>query len=76
MKKVDDAIREAGHETRAWLLLQVHDELLFEVDADSVDEVIPLIKQAMEHAVELPVPFVVNASKGARWGKMEVVAND
>jgi len=76
MKKVDDAIHEAGYETRARLLLQVHDELLFEVDMDSVNEVIPLIKQAMEHAVELPVPLVVNASKGTRWGKMEVVAND
>jgi DNA polymerase-1 len=53
------------------MLLQVHDELLFEVDADAVDAVIPRIRAVMEGAadpaVSLSVPLTVEAGHGATW---------
>ena len=49
----------------AELVLQVHDELLFEVADRSLKEFIPKMVQAMEHAIELCVPLQVDV----RWGK-------
>ena len=54
-----------GH--RANLLLQVHDELVFEVHPDDWAELQPLIKSTMESAVELSVPLVVEVRSGQNW---------
>ncbi|HBZ45365.1 MAG TPA: DNA polymerase I [Maritimibacter sp.] len=55
------------------MLLQVHDELIFEVDEGAVDEVIPVIRDVMEGAsdpaVKLDVPLVVDAGQGANWAE-------
>ena len=55
----------------ATMLLQVHDELLFEVDEDAVDQVVARVKEIMEGAadpaVHLSVPLTVEAGKGATW---------
>jgi DNA polymerase-1 len=56
----------AGHDAR--LLLQVHDELVFEVAEAEVDTVTAIIRAAMEHPMELSVPLVVNIGVGADWG--------
>jgi len=45
----------------------VHDELLFDVPGDEVDEVRTLVKQEMEHVVELKVPVVADIGVGANW---------
>ncbi len=59
------------HETlknyRANLLLQVHDELVFEVHPDDWAELQPLIKSTMESAVALSVPLVVEVNSGNNW---------
>ena len=53
------------------MLLQVHDELLFEVDKDAVDDVIAAARDVMEGAsspaVKLDVPLIVDAGQGANW---------
>jgi DNA polymerase-1 len=53
------------------MLLQVHDELLFEVDAGAVDDVIEAARTVMETAAEpvvkLSVPLTVDAGQGANW---------
>ena len=57
----------------ATMLLQVHDELLFEVEAGSVDALIKVAKEVMEGAshpaVHLDVPLVVDAGQGANWAE-------
>jgi len=57
----------------AQMLLQVHDELLFEVPDDHVDETISVAKSVMEGAampaVHLDVPMVVEAGQGANWAE-------
>lgn len=59
----------------AKMLLQVHDELVFEVPKADVDVVAKLVKQAMESVVTLKVPVVVNVSTGKNWGALEVLAD-
>ncbi len=57
----------------ATMLLQVHDELLFEVAEDAVDETIARVRDVMEGAahpaVEISVPLVVEAGRGANWAE-------
>jgi DNA polymerase-1 len=55
------------------LLLQVHDELVFETPCSSWRELARLVKEAMENAVELTVPLVVDLKLGNDWGSMEAV---
>ena len=71
MQRVDTKLREAGLRDNSHLLLQVHDELLYEVaDADNIDKTMRLIREAMETVDSLPVPLVVNAYLGNSWGEM------
>jgi DNA polymerase I len=52
---------------QARLLLQVHDELVFEIPPDEWKELQPQIKSVMENAVELSVPLLVEARVGENW---------
>ena len=55
------------------MLLQVHDELLFEVEEGAADAVIAAAREVMEGAAEpvvkLTVPLTVEAGQGANWAK-------
>ena len=57
----------------AKMLLQVHDELIFEVDADAADDLIRVARDVMENAsdpaVKLDVKLVVDAGQGANWAQ-------
>ncbi len=52
---------------QARLLLQVHDELIFEVPPEELEELQIQIKSVMENAVELSVPLLVEAKAGNNW---------
>ncbi|MEQ8462900.1 DNA polymerase I [Coleofasciculus sp. E1-EBD-02] len=52
---------------QARLLLQVHDELIFEVPPDEWEELQAKIPETMESAVELTVPLLVDVSEGENW---------
>ena len=49
------------------LILQIHDELLFEFPAEEKDVLIPLVKESMENAMKLKVPIVVDYGSGKDW---------
>lgn len=51
------------------ILLQVHDELVFEVPAAELEEVAALVKQAMEEAVKLDVPLIADVKAGCNWAQ-------
>ena len=53
------------------LILQVHDELLFECDPKFVEEVGKMVKTKMENALKLAVPVVVDLKVGENWGEMK-----
>lgn len=54
---------------QAKMLLQVHDELVFEVDADVADELAPKLAEVMQSVIELSVPLVVEVGKGQNWNE-------
>ncbi len=53
------------------LILQVHDELLFECDPDLVKEIAEMVKKKMEDAIQLDVPVIAEVKVGPNWGEME-----
>ncbi|WP_416139244.1 DNA polymerase I [Halomonas sp. HK25] len=61
-----DAWLRAG-EMDAWMVMQVHDELVFEVAEGQVDAFIEQVKARMQAAAELSVPLIVEAESGANW---------
>jgi DNA polymerase-1 len=65
MISIDRKLTERGLKTR--MVLQVHDELLFEVPADETAEVEALVRAEMEGVVKLNVPLVADLAFGANW---------
>ena len=69
MIRMDEALKAA--ELNAKMLLQVHDELVFEVPDDEIDATIPVIRHVMENAalpaVALRVPLHVDARAADNW---------
>lgn len=65
MINLHDALHDYRDSTR--MLLQVHDELVLEVDRPNLETIARLVKQTMEHAAELNVPIVVDVSSGPNW---------
>lgn len=65
MLRADRALAAGGLRTR--MILQVHDELVFEVPEGEPEAVGPLVREAMEGAADLAVPLVVNLGSGPNW---------
>jgi DNA polymerase-1 len=49
------------------MILTVHDELLFEAPEDEAEAAVEVVRDRMEHAVELSVPLTVDAGIGKNW---------
>jgi DNA polymerase-1 len=65
MIRIDKAFAQGSFKAR--MLLQVHDELVFEVPPDELDEVKKVVKHEMENATQLSVPLVVDLGTGVNW---------
>ena len=65
MIRADDALHEAGLASR--IILQIHDELVVEVAPGEAERVTALVKDAMEHAVDMAVPLDVSTGIGSDW---------
>ncbi|MFP4199298.1 MAG: DNA polymerase I [Halanaerobium sp.] len=65
MLDVYDALKEADLDLN--ILLQVHDELVFEVKKSDLDQAAKLIKEKMENTAELDVPLIVDLQIGENW---------
>ena len=62
-----------NHKSGIRMLLQIHDELLFEIENDKIQETHPKIKNIMESVYKLTVPLKVDASVGPSWGELSRV---
>jgi len=71
MVKVGKLFAQSG--VRARLVLQVHDELIFDVPPDEVTSVRAQVKDAMENAMRLEVPLVVDFKVGPSWAAVEIL---
>ena len=65
MLNTDRAVREAGLASR--MLLQVHDELVFEVAEGERDQLEKLVREEMAGAADLTVPLDVSVGTGRSW---------
>lgn len=65
MIKVDKALTQSGSKAR--LILQIHDELLIDCPVDEKDEVMILVKEAMQDACRLDVPLKADIKYGDSW---------
>lgn len=71
MVKIDRELFERGLATR--MILQVHDELIFDVPAHELDEVMELVRNNMENAFALDVPLLVDMKVGPNWYEVQKV---
>lgn len=67
MVNCDKAISEKG--LRSKMILQIHDELLFEVPENEVEIMEKLIRDEMENVVRLSIPLIIELGKGANWAE-------
>lgn len=67
MIAVQNELQKGGYKTK--MLLQVHDELVFEAPEDEVEAVSAMIKQTMENVVNLAVPFIAEVGVGDNWSE-------
>lgn len=75
MVQIDAMLKETGQDTDAHLILQIHDELVFEVRKEKLPELTKDIAKIMEssygdHDIQ-GVPILVQAKSGASWGELE-----
>lgn len=75
MRDVDRFIKREDLQGKVNLILQIHDEIVYEIDNSVLEKVVPKVKSIMESALTLEetlgVPIVVNSSKGDNWGNMK-----
>jgi len=69
MVKIGEMIRGRDKEIR--LLLQVHDELIFEIKKDKIEHYGRKIKKIMEDILALRVPIIVDQKIGQNWGELK-----
>jgi DNA polymerase I len=69
MVRLDAALRERGMRSR--MLLQVHDELVFETDEPELPQLASLAQEIMEAALPLDIPLLVDMKVGSNWEQMD-----
>jgi len=69
MIEIADSLSRKG--LRGRLLLQVHDDLLFESPPEELDDLAGLVRRGMEDAGEISVPLRIDLKKGDNWGDLE-----
>ena len=69
MNRIDSMIRQ--EELDVFMLLQIHDELIFEVKEDEVESITPRFVETMEKIFELDVPLACSVSVGDSWGELK-----
>ena len=74
MIEIDRYIEKENLRDDVYLLLQVHDELIFEIHKDVVDNVVPRIQGYMEGVLSekgIDIPLIVDVLRGSNWGNLE-----
>jgi DNA polymerase-1 len=69
MLDISRRLRDAGMIERVRMLMQIHDELVFEAELPVVEQASAIIRDVMEHVVPLEVPLVVDLGTGRSWGE-------
>ena len=68
MIHIQDRIEEFGLSTK--MIMQVHDELVFEVPEEELQKAIPMIQNEMETVMDLSVPLKISVHSGRNWAEV------
>lgn len=71
MVHIHNQIKQRDFKTK--MVLQIHDELVFDVPQEELEEMIKLVKDKMENVLKLYVPLKVDIKKGKNWLEMEQI---
>ena len=71
MLNIEKKLSPFGEKAR--MILQVHDDLIFEVDKDVLNEVAAVVRTEMENAFQLVVPLTVDVKAGSNWAQMQKI---
>ena len=69
MIKIDELLEKENLQSK--LVLQIHDELIFDVKNEELDKIIKLAKYEMENIVKLAVPLKVSTDTGKNWYELK-----
>ena len=69
MIEVDKALK--GKNLKSQMILQVHDELIFDVFEDELEEVMSLVKEKMENCIKMDVPLIVEGNYAKNWCELK-----
>lgn len=69
MIEVDKALKEKN--LKSQIILQVHDELIFDVFEDELEEVMSLVKEKMENCIKMDVPLIVEGNYAKNWCELK-----
>lgn len=69
MIEVDKALKEK--DLKSQMILQVHDELIFDVFEDELEEVMSLVKEKMENCIKMDVPLIVEGNYAKNWCELK-----
>jgi len=69
MNRLDAEMRR--RKLQSWMILQVHDELIFECPGDEVEEMRALCLEIMPQSLEMNVPLKIDTKVGRTWGEMQ-----
>lgn len=69
MIEVDKALKEKN--LKSQMILQVHDELIFDVFEDELEEVMSLVKEKMENCIKMDVPLIVEGNYAKNWCELK-----
>jgi len=72
MVEISDKLQVTSDKSK--MILQVHDELVFEVPEKENKQTASLVKNLMENAYKLDVPLIVELKSGKNWGEMKKYA--
>ena len=75
MVRIDRELQDKRLKEKIRLLLQIHDELLFEIEENLIKEITPAIIEIMEGVYKDSVPIKVNVSMGNNWSDMVIYNN-
>jgi DNA polymerase-1 len=74
MAMIETARKISESDLKTKMILQIHDELLFDVPKDETQVFASLVRKCMEHCLTLDVPVKVDIKIGKNWSKMEPYA--
>jgi DNA polymerase-1 len=77
MRRIDNLLKQEKLDDKVELVLQVHDEIVYELEDGLIEEVAPKLKDIMERVMEGKethgVPIVADASVGKNWGELKKI---